>query len=158
MKFTAICSLVLATLVSAPAFAQADSMKGMNHAGMKTKDMDMQECMAMKGMKDMKMDAKDMKNMDAHMCKAMMTGSDGKHAAKHAKMKNHKAAAVVKEIDTANGKVMLAHQPVKSLNWPAMTMGFKVVDKSLLPKLAVGKKVNVEFRKEGEEYVIVKAK
>ena len=155
MKFTAICSLVLATLVSAPAFAQADTMKGMNHAGMKAGDMDMQECMRMKGMK---MDAKDMKNMNAHDCKAMMSGSDEKDVSKNAKVKTHKAVAVVKEIDAANGKVVLAHQAVKSLNWPAMTMGFKVMDKSLLPKLAVGKKVNVEFRKEGADYVVVKAK
>lgn len=155
MKFTAVCSLVLATLISAPALARADSMKGMNHAGMKTKDMDMQECMAMK---DMKMDAKDMTNTDAHQCKPMMSGSDGKCAAKNAKVQTHKAAAVVKEIDRVNGKVMLAHQTAKSLNWPPMTMGFKVTDKALLPKLAVGKQVNVEFRKEGADYFVVAVK
>ena len=155
MKFTAVCSLVIATLISAPALAQTDTMKGMNHAGMKTKDMDMQECKAMKGMK---MDPKDMKNMDARTCKTMMSGSDGKSASKHAKMKTHKAAAVVKEIDTENGRVMLTHQAVKSLNWPAMTMGFKVKDKAFLPKLAVGKQVVVEFRKEGADYVIVTIK
>lgn len=152
MKFTAICALVLATLFSAPALAQADTMKGMNHAGMKMKDMDMQECMAMKGIR---MDAKDMTELDAHKCKTMMSGSDRKPASKNAKMKTHKAAAIVKEIDTDNGKVMLAHQAVKSLNWPAMTMGFKVLDKALLPKLSAGKQVNVEFRKEGADYVVV---
>lgn len=155
MKFTAIRSLVLATIISVPALAQADTMKGTNDAGMKTKNTDMQECMAMKGMK---MDAKDMKNMDAHKCKTMMSGIDGKHASKNATMMTHRAAAVVKEIDTANGKVMLAHQAVKSLNWPAMTMGFKVMDNDLLPKLSVGTRVNVEFRKEGENYVVVAVK
>lgn len=32
------------------------------------------------------------------------------------------------------------------------------MDKFLLPKLSVGKQVNVEFRKEGADYVIVKVK
>jgi Cu(I)/Ag(I) efflux system protein CusF len=47
--------------------------------------------------------------------------------------------AVVKGVDAANGKVRLAHEPVKSLNWPAMIMGFSVRDPALFDKLAVGK-------------------
>jgi Cu(I)/Ag(I) efflux system protein CusF len=43
----------------------------------------------------------------------------------------HKTTAVVKSVDTANGKVKLAHEPVKSLNWPAMTMNFSVKDPAL---------------------------
>src|SRR5436190_1734991 len=87
------------------------------------------------GMKDM-----DMKDMDAQKCKDMMNGKGSKH---QAKAMTHKAIAVVKEVDAANGKVTLAHEAVKSLNWPAMTMAFAVKDKMLLDKLAVGKKVNV---------------
>jgi Cu(I)/Ag(I) efflux system protein CusF len=43
---------------------------------------------------------------------------------------------------------------VGSLDWPAMTMGFKVKDKALMEKLGDGKKVDVEFKKEGKDYVI----
>jgi hypothetical protein len=44
-----------------------------------------------------------------------------------------------------------AHEPIKSLKWPAMTMGFSVKDKSLFDKLKVGKKVDVEIAKQGSD-------
>ena len=66
----------------------------------------------------------------------------------------HKTSAVVKSVDPANGKVTLSHDQVKTLNWPAMTMTFGVKDKSLLDKLAVGKKVDVEFTQQGSNYVV----
>lgn len=66
----------------------------------------------------------------------------------------HKAVGVVKEIDSKAGMVTFVHEPVKSLNWPAMTMGFVVKDKALLEKLAVGKKVEFEFVKEGNRYAV----
>ena len=47
------------------------------------------------------------------------------------------------------GQVTLAHGPVKSLNWPSMTMAFDVRDKTLLNKLAMGKKVEFQFVQEG---------
>jgi Cu(I)/Ag(I) efflux system periplasmic protein CusF len=70
----------------------------------------------------------------------------------------HKTMAVVKGVDVAHGKVMLAHEPVKSLNWPAMTMGFSVRDPALFDKLAVGKKVEVEFMQQGPDYVVTAVK
>ena len=155
MKFTTTCSMILAMLVSTSAFAQTDTMKGMGDTGTKMKDMDMQKCMNMKGM-DMK--GADMKNMDAQKCKSMMSGSEEKHPAKKAEMETYKTTGVVKEVDSVKGKVMLDHQAVKSLNWPAMTMGFLVNDKKLLNKLSVGKQVNVEFKKEGAGYVVVAVK
>ena len=44
------------------------------------------------------------------------------------------------------------------VNWPPMTMGFTVKDKMLLDKLTVDKKVNVEFKKEGSDYVVTAVK
>lgn len=70
----------------------------------------------------------------------------------------HKAVATVKKIDGEAGVVTLAHGPVKSLNWPAMTMGFKVADKSLLSKLNEGSKVEVEFKQVGKDYVLTSVK
>ena len=70
----------------------------------------------------------------------------------------HQTTAVVKNIDAANGKVTLAHEPVKSLKWPAMTMGFAVKDKTLFDKLTVGNKVDVAFTKQGSEYVVTSVK
>lgn len=70
----------------------------------------------------------------------------------------YKTTAIVKEVDAANGKVKLAHEPVKSLNWPAMTMGFSVKAPALFDKLAVGKKVEIEFVQQGSSSVITAVK
>jgi len=66
----------------------------------------------------------------------------------------HTTTALVKTVDADKATVKLAHEPVASLNWPAMTMGFQVQDKSLFAKLVVGKKVTVEFVQQGKDYVI----
>jgi Cu(I)/Ag(I) efflux system protein CusF len=70
----------------------------------------------------------------------------------------HTATGVVKKVDAKAGQVTLAHEPVKSLNWPAMTMGFTVKDKMLFDKLAVGKKVEFEFSQAGNGYVVTAVK
>lgn len=71
----------------------------------------------------------------------------------------YKTTAIVKEVDAVNGKVKLAHEPVKSLNWPAMTMKFSVKDKdkALFDKLPIGKKVEVEFVQQGPDYVVTRS-
>jgi Cu(I)/Ag(I) efflux system protein CusF len=66
----------------------------------------------------------------------------------------HQATGVVKSVDAGSGKVTLEHGPVKTLNWPAMTMTFGVKDKGLLDKLRVGQRVQVEFQEQGGSYVI----
>jgi len=68
--------------------------------------------------------------------------------------KGYKAAGVVKKLDAAKGTATIAHGPVKDLNWPAMTMAFKVKDKALLDKLAVDKKIDFTLAQEGKDYVI----
>ena len=55
---------------------------------------------------------------------------------------------VVKKIDAKSGSVTIAHDPIKALNWPAMTMPFKVADKALLAKMKPGAKVR--FQLEGQ--------
>ena|SRR5258705_4688931 len=70
----------------------------------------------------------------------------------------HNAVGVVKAVDQAKGSVTFAHEPVKSLNWPSMTMVFLVKDKTLLDKLPVGKKVGFEFVQQGKEYVVTAVK
>lgn len=152
MKLTAALSIIVTFSISGIASAQPGAMKDMEKKGM-----DMQECMNMKGMKNGDMKGMDMKGMDAQKCKDMMSGKDNM-ATKDAMTMTHKAKAVVKDVDAANGKVTLAHEAVKSLNWPAMKMAFSVKDKALFDKLAVGKKVNVEFKKEGTDYVVTAVK
>jgi Cu/Ag efflux protein CusF len=50
-------------------------------------------------------------------------------------------AGVVKAVDAKAGTVTIAHQPIKALGWPAMTMPFKVASPAVLDKVAVGRKV-----------------
>ena len=148
MKRTATLSLNFALSASGLTIAQPSDMKEM-------KDMDMQKCMDMKG-SDMK--GMDMKDMDMQKCHDMMNDKDRKQQSKSRKAMRHQATAVVKDVDAANGKVTLAHEPVKSLKWPAMTMGFAVKDKMLFDKLTVGKKVKVELMQQGSEYVVTAVK
>lgn len=65
-------------------------------------------------------------------------------------VQTHEALGVVKTLDYDNNRVTLVHEPVPSLNWPAMTMGFAVADDVLLDDLQVGQKVKFEFV-EGEK-------
>ncbi len=70
----------------------------------------------------------------------------------------HNAVGVVKTVDQTKGSVTFAHEPVKSLNWPSMTMAFQVKDKALLDKLSPGKKVSFEFVQQGKDYVVTAVK
>jgi len=70
----------------------------------------------------------------------------------------HQATGVVISVDRAKSAAMLAHDPVNSLNWPAMTMGFLVKEKPLLDKLQPGKKIAFEFVQQGKNYVITSVK
>jgi len=68
----------------------------------------------------------------------------------------HKATGVVTKVD--KDKVSIKHEPVQTLNWPGMTMAFKVRDKALMEKLAIGKKIDFEFTQEGRDYIVTAVK
>lgn len=71
----------------------------------------------------------------------------------------HQGAGIVKKIDAATGTVTLAHGPVKSLNWPAMTMDFQVRDKASLATLKPEQKIEFELVEEKKgSYVISRIK
>lgn len=63
-------------------------------------------------------------------------------------------AGVVKGIDARAGTVTIAHEPIKALGWPAMTMPFKVSDPALLKAAGVGDKVT--FQLKGQQIVALK--
>ena len=63
---------------------------------------------------------------------------------------------VVKKIDAKSGSVTIAHDPIKALNWPAMTMPFKMADAKLLDGLQPGQTIMAMFTvNEGEAPTIV---
>jgi Cu(I)/Ag(I) efflux system protein CusF len=99
----------------------------------------------------------DMKGMDTKSMDGMKM--DPKSMSKGDKgQASHKATGVVKSTDRNKGTVTLAHDPVPSLKWPAMTMSFAVKDKAMLDKLPANKKVDFEFVQQGKDYVITAVK
>ena len=70
---------------------------------------------------------------------------------------DHKAEGKLDAIDAKAGTVTIAHGPVASLKWPAMTMDFTLANSGLLGNLKPGATVAFSFieRKPGE-WVIVK--
>lgn len=85
--------------------------------------------------------------------KAAIGGFGG--AGKPAAGVGHRAEGRVEEIDSRSGSVTIAHAPVPGLNWPAMSMAFKLANSSLLTTLRPGATVAFEFVERGPgEWVI----
>ena len=72
-----------------------------------------------------------------------------------AAVQSAQTTGVVNAIDAAKGKVTITHEPVPSLNWPAMKMGFKIKPE-LSSNLVVGQKIDFDFVMEGRTAVITK--
>ncbi len=71
----------------------------------------------------------------------------------------HAGSAKVNAINLQKGKIDLSHGPIPSMQWPAMTMGFRVEDKSLLQGVKPGDEIEFEIRGESnkdDEYVITR--
>jgi membrane fusion protein, copper/silver efflux system len=58
----------------------------------------------------------------------------------------HKGRGRVLDVDPTKGRVDLDHEPIPTLQWPRMTMGFMVEDKAQLAKLKKGDAVEFELR------------
>jgi Cu(I)/Ag(I) efflux system membrane fusion protein len=85
------------------------------------------------------------------------TGTEAKQAAPASKGSSHQAEGKIDAIDTKAGTLSIAHGPVDSLKWPAMTMDFTLANSALIGTLKPGATVAFTFveRKPGE-WVIVK--
>jgi Cu/Ag efflux protein CusF len=90
--------------------------------------------------------------------KGMDMGKDKKGDDKKSESKIHKGAGTVKKFDPAGGKVTIAHGPIPTMKWPAMSMTFTVKDKALLGKFSQDKKVEFEFVQQGSDYVVTSVK
>jgi Cu(I)/Ag(I) efflux system membrane fusion protein len=68
----------------------------------------------------------------------------------------HRGEGTIKAIDFTQNKITLAHDPIASLQWPAMTMDFSFLETTLLQSLRPGQKVVFEIIEESAgEFVIV---
>jgi len=69
----------------------------------------------------------------------------------------HQATGKITRIDRSAGTVQIAHGPVASLEWPAMTMNFRVREPEMLDALEEGRQVQFTFMLEaGGQYVITR--
>jgi Cu/Ag efflux protein CusF len=85
-----------------------------------------------------------------------MNGMDMKSMKMEAAPSTHKGAGTVKNIDAIKGMVPLAHGPIVSLNWPAMTMSFKLKDTALAKGIKTGDAVDFELIPSGSDYVVTR--
>lgn len=61
----------------------------------------------------------------------------------------------VNKIDAAAATVNISHEAIPSIQWPAMTMDFKVADKKVLSGIKAGQSVTFGLTKEAKTgYVI----
>ncbi len=58
--------------------------------------------------------------------------------------KVHHGIGTVQKVD-ASGRITIAHGPINSIPWPAMTMNFAVQDKKLLNQVVAGEKVEFDL-------------
>ena len=70
-------------------------------------------------------------------------------------MQIHHATGVVTKMDKSAGRVTISHGPIKTIPWPAMTMGFSVKDKKMLDQISVGEKVDFDLIPIGKDQFMV---
>jgi Cu/Ag efflux protein CusF len=56
-----------------------------------------------------------------------------------------RGTGVIKAIDVAHASLTLSHQAITALQWPAMTMPFRVADAKMLGGRSVGETVTFEL-------------
>ncbi|MDR1310614.1 MAG: copper-binding protein [Burkholderiaceae bacterium] len=74
----------------------------------------------------------------------------------HAAQKTITASGTVRSVDTQGGKLVIHHQPISELNWPAMTMPFRVADSALLQGVNPGDKVRFTLTGNGAVITAIK--
>ena len=68
----------------------------------------------------------------------------------------HRGSGTVQKIDATKEIVTLVHGPIASLNWPAMTMSFKLKDAALAKGIKAGEAVDFELVQSGSDYVVTR--
>ncbi|MGV8934457.1 MAG: copper-binding protein [Gallionellaceae bacterium] len=91
--------------------------------------------------------AEGMQGMD-NMNKTQDKGSAG--------MQVHQGHGVVNKINASAGKINISHEAIPSMNWPGMTMDFKVQNKTDLAAIKPGMKVDFELTVQGKGYQITR--
>lgn len=83
-----------------------------------------------------------------------MAGNAGARADEAAAATKASATGTIEAIDAAAGKITIAHAPVPSLQWPAMTMGFRATPEQVA-SVQVGQTVRFDFESTGMDAAII---
>ena len=87
------------------------------------------------------------------------TQKDGTAGKTGTSVVSHKAEGSIDAVDVKDGTLSIEHGPVASLNWPGMTMEFKVANEALLKDLKPGVAIEFEFvERQPGEWVITALK
>lgn len=76
-------------------------------------------------------------------------GMSSEQGADHSPMTMAKGVGTVTAVDVKAGTVTIHHGPIAALNWPAMTMAFKVSPPSILQGVKAGQSVKFQLMKMG---------
>jgi Cu(I)/Ag(I) efflux system membrane fusion protein len=89
--------------------------------------------------------------------KAALGGLTAATAAPAAGKVGHAAVGTLDDVDAKTGQLIISHEPVKSLNWPKMTMEFVPANNAVAKAVKPGEAIRFEFveRKPGE-WVVTK--
>jgi Cu(I)/Ag(I) efflux system membrane fusion protein len=82
---------------------------------------------------------------------SLKTALDRIETAKPAASVTHAGKGKVTAVDPAKGRIELDHEPIASMNWPHMKMGFAVEDKAALRALKPGDRVEFELKGEPDK-------
>ncbi len=63
---------------------------------------------------------------------------------------------VVQQVKADQGRVKIQHDPIPALDWPAMSMYFRVSDKAVLEGVAAGDKVRFVLEKDAKGLAITR--
>lgn len=69
------------------------------------------------------------------------THHDSGHAGSATQTSTRQADGTIRKVDTATGKLTIAHGPLEALGMPSMTMAFRVAERAMLESVKVGDKI-----------------
>lgn len=93
-----------------------------------------------------------------------MTGHDHKGGNTSSSKSGKKADGPVQtigrviKVDFVQDELIITHEPIPRLDWPVMTMVFKVKDRKMLDRVRPGLIVDFVFVESGADYVVIEIK
>jgi Cu/Ag efflux protein CusF len=87
-----------------------------------------------------------------------MKGMEKNGASERGAGSTHRGTGIVKTVDSGSGVITIAHEPITTLGWPAMTMNFKAGDPKVLTQAKPGDHVNFTIVQSGKDYIITSMK